>query len=129
MGQGPGLWPDLAKALIPMMEAYADTARAMQDVTLPATLPVVDIVAERSWNETPAEGEAMRAAHKAFVAESPNRRSVLASGSGHNVMQDRPDVVVEAIKNALLWRTSGLRPRRRRDTGARSGPGPDCPVA
>ncbi|MBO9545164.1 alpha/beta hydrolase [Caulobacter sp.] len=94
--------PNLAKALIPMMEAYADTAGAMRDVALPAALPVVDIVAERSWNETPAEGEAMRAAHKAFVAQSPNRRSVLATGSGHNVMQDRPDVVVEAIKNALL---------------------------
>lgn len=94
--------PDLARALIPMMEAYADTAGAMQDATLPATLPVVDIVAETSWNETPAEGEAMRAAHKAFVAESPKRRTVLATGSGHNVMQDRPDVVVEAIKDALL---------------------------
>lgn len=94
--------PDLAKALIPMMEAYADTARAMQDVKLPAALPVVDIVAETSWNETPAEGEAMKAAHKAFVAESPKRRSVLATASGHNVMHDRPDVVVEAIKDALV---------------------------
>ncbi len=97
--------PDLAKALIPMMEAYADTARAMQDVKLPASLPVVDIVAETSWNETPAEGEAMKAAHKAFVAESPKRRSVLATASSHNVMHDRPDVVVEAIKDALVEAT------------------------
>jgi pimeloyl-ACP methyl ester carboxylesterase len=94
--------PDLAKVLIPMMEAYPDTAKAMRDVKLPATLPVVDIVAQTSWNETPAEGEAMKAAHKAFVAESPKRRSVLAAASGHNVMQDRPDVVVEAIKDASV---------------------------
>ncbi len=93
--------PDLARALIPMMEAYPDTAKAMQEVKLPAALPVVDIVAETSWNETPAESEAMRAAHKAFVAESPTRIAIFAANSSHNVMRDRPDIVVDAIKTAL----------------------------
>ena len=93
--------PDLAKALIPMMEAYADTAKAMADVKLPASLPIVDITAEKSWNETPAEGEAMRAAHKAFVAEARTRTAMFAASSGHNVMRDRPDLVLDAIKTVV----------------------------
>ena len=96
---------DLAKAVIPMIEAYADTAASMGKIVLPASLPMVDIVAETSWNETPAEGEAMKATHSAFVAASPRRKAVLAAGSGHNVMQDRPDVVIEAIRNALAEAT------------------------
>jgi len=83
--------PELAKAVIPMIEAYPDTANAMRDVSLPASLPIVDIVAENSWNETPAEGEAMKVEHKAFVAISPRRKAVFAAGSSHNVMRDITD--------------------------------------
>ena len=61
------------------------------------TLPVLDVVAEETWGDTPEEQDATRRSHAAFVAGSPAREAVLAEGSGHNVMADRPDLVVESI--------------------------------
>jgi pimeloyl-ACP methyl ester carboxylesterase len=58
---------------------------------------VIDIVAEHSWGDTEEENAAMRRAHEAFVAASPARELVVAARSGHYVMRDRPDVVLDAI--------------------------------
>lgn len=89
--------PALAELLIPIIEAYPKTARRARAVALPPALPVIDIVAERSWAETPDEAARMRAAHAAFVAANPRRSAMLADGSSHAVMKDRPDVVLAAI--------------------------------
>jgi pimeloyl-ACP methyl ester carboxylesterase len=89
--------PDLARVLIPVIEAYPESARRVREAPFSTTLPIVDVVAETSWAETPQEREAMRAAHAAFAAASPAREAVYAEGSGHNVMHDRADVVIAAI--------------------------------
>lgn len=89
--------PDLARRMIPMMEAYPATVERMRQISLPTSLPVIDIVAEDTWGDTPEEQEATRRAHAAFVAESSAREAVLARGSGHHVMRDRPGVVLDAI--------------------------------
>ena len=93
--------PELARVMIPLMEAYPATVKRMRSVSLPATLPVIDIVAEHSWGSTPEENESLRRAHAAFVAESTAREAVLAKNSGHNVMRDRPDVVLDAITSMI----------------------------
>lgn len=89
--------PELAQVMIPIMEAYPGTVARLKKVEIPAEMPVVDIVAERTWVETPDELEAIRRAHRDFVAASPRRRAIFAEGSGHHVMRDRPDVVLDAI--------------------------------
>jgi pimeloyl-ACP methyl ester carboxylesterase len=89
--------PALARVLVPLVQAYPETAARMRQVTFPASLPTIDIVAERTWVDTPEEVSAMRQAHAAFVAGSSAREAVFASGSGHNVMRDRPEVVLDAI--------------------------------
>jgi len=89
--------PDLARVMIPIIEAYPATVARLRQVDIPAATPTVDIVAERTWVETPGEIEAMRQAHRDFVAASPHRRAVFAERSGHHVMRDRPEVVLEAI--------------------------------
>jgi pimeloyl-ACP methyl ester carboxylesterase len=38
-----------------------------------------------------------RLGHRDFVAASPHRRAVFAYGSGHHVMRDRPDIVLDAV--------------------------------
>ena len=93
--------PGLAATLIPIMEAYPATAARLRSVAIPASLPIVDIVAEHSWATTPTSATAMREAHAAFVAESSARESVFAAGSSHNVMRDAPDLVVAAIVRTL----------------------------
>jgi len=90
--------PRLAAAMIPMMEAYPASARAAEEARLPDGLPIIDIVAERSWATNPADAQAMRDAHAAFVRGSSARSSVFAAGSSHDVMHDRPELIVDAIK-------------------------------
>jgi pimeloyl-ACP methyl ester carboxylesterase len=88
--------PALAKVAIPWAEALPATLKRLDDVRLSDQLPVIDIVAEhgrdnaesaRLWND----------AHAAFTAGHPRREHVLAAGSSHKVMADKPDLVVEAI--------------------------------
>ena len=90
--------PELARVMIPLMRAYPETAARVRAVEYPAELPTIDIVAERSWGSTAEEEAAMRRVHAEFVAAAPGtRQGVLAEGSGHYVMRDRPDVVLDAI--------------------------------
>ena len=89
--------PELAKVLIPLMLAYPETARRMRAAGYPRSMPTIDIEAEHSWVETPEEKAALHKVHAEFVAESPERQAVYAAGSGHNVMRDRPQVVLDAI--------------------------------
>lgn len=93
--------PDLARVMIPVIEAYPATVERLRRVDLPAAMPVIDIVAERTWVETPEEISAIRQAHRDFVAASLRRRAVFAEGSGHHVMRDRPDVVLAAIAEVV----------------------------
>src|SRR3954470_22480510 len=89
--------PELARVMIPVIEAYPETVARLREVELPAAMPIVDIVAERTWVETPEEIEAIRGAHREFVAASPQRQAAFAEGSGHHVMRDRPELVLEAV--------------------------------
>ncbi|HET7499640.1 MAG TPA: alpha/beta hydrolase [Kofleriaceae bacterium] len=93
--------PALARVMGPLMRAYPATVARVRAEVLPANLPIIDIVAEHSWGETDDENAAMRRAHAAFVAASPAREAVLARGSGHYVMRDRPQVVIDAISQIL----------------------------
>ena len=89
--------PELAKVMIPIMEAYPETVARLRQVDIPTAMPVVDIVADRTWVERPEEVAAVRRAHHEFVAASPYRRAVFAEASGHHVMRDRPEVVLDAV--------------------------------
>jgi pimeloyl-ACP methyl ester carboxylesterase len=89
--------PALARVLVPLMLAYPETAKRVREVSFPLALPTIDITAEHTWVDTPEEISSMRRVHADFVAASPAREAVVATGSGHNVMHDRPDVVIEAV--------------------------------
>jgi pimeloyl-ACP methyl ester carboxylesterase len=89
--------PDVARVLIPVVQAYPATARHMRGVHIPLNLPIVDITAEHTWVDAPDELAAMRRAHSEFVAASPNRVAIFATGSGHYVSRDRPELVIDAV--------------------------------
>ena len=87
--------------MIPLMEAYPASARRLRQVRVPQKLPIIDIVAEHSWAATPEAAAAMRKAHADFVAASPARSAVFAAGSSHNVMRDKPEIVLAAIQRMI----------------------------
>lgn len=94
--------PELARVMIPLMQAYPETAKRVRSVNIPLTLPVIDIVAEKTWVDTPQEVAAMRQTHASFVAASPARQAVFAKGSSHQVMKDRPDLVIDAVERMVV---------------------------
>lgn len=93
--------PRVARVMIPVMDALPATTARMRATPLATTLPVIDIVPERTWVDLPEEVDAIRRAHTEFVAASPQRERVFATDSGHYVMQDRPELVVEAVVRLL----------------------------
>jgi pimeloyl-ACP methyl ester carboxylesterase len=93
--------PTLAISMIPLMEAYPASARRLRQMRVPQKLPIIDIVAEHSWAATPEAAAAMRKAHADFVAASPARSAVFAAGSSHNVMRDKPEIVIAAIQRMI----------------------------
>lgn len=93
--------PRLARVMIPLMQAYPATVARLRQVDIPADTPTIDMVAEHTLAETPDAISALRRVHREFVAASPQRRAVFAHGSGHHVMRDRPDLVLDAIAQVI----------------------------
>jgi pimeloyl-ACP methyl ester carboxylesterase len=91
--------PSLAAAMIPMMEAYPSTVKTLRHTHLRPGLPIVDIVAENSWATSPEDAIAMRNAHKTFVQSGAGRKAVVATGSSHRVMKDRPDLIIQTVRD------------------------------
>jgi pimeloyl-ACP methyl ester carboxylesterase len=95
--------PELAKAMIPLMEAYPATVKTLDAARIPTRLPIIDIVAENTTTHTPETATIWRKAHAEFVARNRFRKSVFAAGSSHKVMEDKPDIVVDAILQMIGW--------------------------
>ena len=102
--------PELASVMIPIIEAYPPTVARLREVEIPAAMPVVDIVAERTWVETPEEIEAMRRAHRDFVAASPHPASRLRS-------RQRPPRHARPAGRGARCRRRGRRSRSRATVG------------
>jgi pimeloyl-ACP methyl ester carboxylesterase len=93
--------PKLGPVVIPLTLALPETSRRVRATPLPLSMPVIDIVAETTWVESPEEVAAMRREHASFVAASLAREAVFAAGSGHYVMRDRPDLVIKAVSRLI----------------------------
>ncbi len=89
--------PPMARVMIPLLQAYPQTAKRMREVQFPMALPVIDITAEQTTADSPEELALLRRVHAEFVAASTAREALFAAGSGHNVMRDRPSLVIDAI--------------------------------
>lgn len=93
--------PELAASIIPLMEAMPQTAGHVRPIRLRKGLPVIDIVAGKADYTRPAARDLHFAGHAAFVAHDAARKSVLAESSGHKVMFDQPDLVLDAIRTLV----------------------------
>ncbi len=81
------------------MPAYMEEARKLGTVT---NTPVVLIVRDPNRSGGDAEGEARMHKWREMLGHiSSNSRMVTAEGSGHDIPEQRPDVIVEAIREML----------------------------
>lgn len=94
--------PQLAETLIPVVEAIPRTIARLNATDVGSRLPIIDIVADGGKKDRADAVARWRAGHRAFVAAAPESRTYVDAGSsGHQVMQDRPDLVLAAIRTML----------------------------
>jgi pimeloyl-ACP methyl ester carboxylesterase len=92
--------PDLAKVAIPWAEALPRTAHEINALDVGDDIPIIEIAAEKGQID-PDSARTWRAAQTAFAAGHPARSFVLAEGSSHKVMKDKPDLVVSAVQDMI----------------------------
>jgi len=92
--------PELAKVAIPWAEALSQSAHEINALTVPDDIPIVEIAAEKGQTD-PDSARTWRAAQTAFVVGHSARSFVLAEGSSHKIMRDKPDLVVSTIRNLI----------------------------
>lgn len=90
--------PELAAAIIPVLERFPEIAADYPEASYPDDLPTIVIDAEGSTFEDAASLESEERLTRQFVAASPYRFLMPAPASGHQVMVDRPDIVMDAIE-------------------------------
>lgn len=83
--------------LMRVLDAFDKTVLTMRKVSLPTTIPVIDIVAEYPPMEAAEERAAWKRVHEEFVKSAANRKLVMAIGSSHFVMADKPELVTSKI--------------------------------
>jgi pimeloyl-ACP methyl ester carboxylesterase len=90
-----------ARTVAAMMQVFPQMQAAFHAMAWPKDTPVIVILSDHAPLASARQTRRWIDANTAFVAEAPNRRLVHARGSSHSVMLDRPDVVVQAVADAV----------------------------
>lgn len=91
--------PSLFRAL----EAFPSTVETMKKVKLPISIPIIDIVAETPPFTSEEDNAAWKLNHEKFAKMFNNRRMVLAAHSGHYIMVDNEDLIVNEISKIISY--------------------------
>jgi pimeloyl-ACP methyl ester carboxylesterase len=89
------------RQLLAYAESFAETSRAFHEMSWPAAVPVVVIVSGTSPFATPEDASLWKQAQSQFAKGAPNRQLVIADGSSHDVVHDRPAIIVTAIRDVI----------------------------
>lgn len=92
---------DAGRQLLALSGSYVAVSRAFHRLTWPTSVPVTVIVSEKTPLPDKAAAQSWRDAEAAFAHAAANRTLVVAAGSSHDVVHDRPDVVLKAI--VAMW--------------------------
>ncbi|UPL47567.1 alpha/beta fold hydrolase [Hymenobacter sublimis] len=79
---------------------YPATVQAVRNAPFPASIPVMDVVAEQFFIPNPTEAARWKACHQQFVSAQPNRESLTAYGCGHYLFHENPALAVSVIAKA-----------------------------
>ena len=82
--------------LLARMELTSDYVR---QVALPASIPLLDIMAENGPFSDANENERFKADQRNLVRGHGNRRLVYIEGTSHNIPHDKPALIIEQIMN------------------------------
>ncbi len=85
------------RQLLAVAESFVETSRAFHKMVWPSSVPATVIAAEHPPFESEVDVRWWKDAHAQFARGAGNRRLVAADRSSHDVVHDRPDVILDAI--------------------------------
>ena len=77
----------------------ASTVEIMRRSPFPATIPVIDLVAEKNFPDSISAAR-WRDCHRQFATAQPNRQGITAYGCGHFIFRDNQPLAMSAIVKA-----------------------------
>jgi pimeloyl-ACP methyl ester carboxylesterase len=82
---------------------FKNTVLLMRKTEFPSNIPVIDIIAGIPYhNKTEMQIIEFEKAHIDFVNASTNRQLIKATGSGHDIKYENPNLVINSIVKAFL---------------------------
>jgi pimeloyl-ACP methyl ester carboxylesterase len=88
---------------------FDSTVAVLRRAEFPASVPVIDIVAERPPMADTSETTRWARCHAEFVAAVPARTGIIAYGSDHYVFRAAPELVLAAIVKTYAEAAAGTR--------------------
>ncbi len=82
--------------LLANMEHMSDYVRHLP---LPEHIPLLDVMAENGPFTEKSQNDRFKAAQRKLVKGYKNRKLLMANGSSHNIPYDKPDLVIEQIRD------------------------------
>lgn len=73
------------------------TSNYVRQVPMPASIPILDIMAETGPFDKESDNERFKKDQQNFIQAGKNRNLLLAKGSSHNIPRDQPGLVIEQI--------------------------------
>jgi pimeloyl-ACP methyl ester carboxylesterase len=86
------------RQLLALSQSFRETSQAFHRITWPAAVPAIVIVSEQTPFDAAADAQWWREAHQQFAHGANNRKLVVADRSSHDVANDRPDVIIQAVE-------------------------------
>jgi pimeloyl-ACP methyl ester carboxylesterase len=85
------------RQLLAVADSFEARSRSFHHTAWPPSVPAIVIVSESTPFETALAAQWWRQAQALFASEADNRRLVVAERSSHDVVLDRPDLILDAI--------------------------------
>ena len=90
-----------SRTMVAFFNAFPTMQHGFHAMRWPDDVPTTVIVSEHPPLATPMENAAWTQDHLDFAHAAANRSVMIAKGSGHIVMTDRPDLVSQAVTAAV----------------------------
>ena len=95
------------RSIAAMIDSQVEINHAFHKLTWPPRIPCIVILSQDTPFTSPVEVRLWKQAHIDFAAAEPNRSLVIARHSSHDVVQDRPDVIVDSVSRMVTMFRAG----------------------
>lgn len=92
---------DRERLIVRMRNTFEALRARVAEIEPDLEIPIVVVSAGEAWWDREEIDRAWRESHEAIVAERPNRRLIVAEESDHDVPEERPDAVIDAVTELL----------------------------